>query len=98
MHSGSIGTSHQAPPSVLRRLALGTRIAARAASRHRLADEIVERRSPKLLPASTRISSPREVRAPAEVLAAHQRTRAAAEGFPAGAVTPAPVAAPYGDG
>ena len=56
-----IRAGHGAPPSVLRRLALGRRVAGRAASHARLADAVLRRRAPKLLHASTRIAAPVEV-------------------------------------
>ena len=62
MQHVGIGAARRAPPSVLRRLTLGKRIAARAASRRRLADAAMQRRSPKLLRASTRLSPPTELR------------------------------------
>ncbi len=62
MQDVGIGAARRAPPSVLRRLTLGERIAARAASRSRLADAAVQRRLPKLLRASTRLSPPIELR------------------------------------
>ena len=61
MQHGGIGAARRAPASVLRRMTLGKRIAARAASRRRLADAAVQRRSPKLLRASTRLSPPTEL-------------------------------------
>ena len=62
MDDVGIGAGHSAPPSVLRRLALGRRLAGRAASHARLADAVLRRRAPKLLHASTRIAPPVEVR------------------------------------
>ncbi|MGZ4178307.1 MAG: hypothetical protein ACXVUX_19005, partial [Solirubrobacteraceae bacterium] len=48
---------------MLRRLALGQRVAGRAVSHARVADAVLRRRAPKLLNASTRIAPPTEVHA-----------------------------------
>ena len=58
MEDAGTGAGHRAPPSVLRRLALGERVAARAVSHARVADAVLRRRAPKLLSASTRIAPP----------------------------------------
>ena len=65
MEDAGTGAGHRAPPSVLRRLALGERVAARAVSHARVADAVLRRRTPKLLSAATRIAPPTEVHGPA---------------------------------
>ena len=49
MEDAGTGAGHRAPPSVLRRLALGQRVAARAVSHTRVADAVLRRRAPELL-------------------------------------------------
>ena len=61
MEDAGTGAGHRAPPSVLRRLALGQRVAGRAVSHARVADAVLRRRTPKLLSAATRIAPPTEV-------------------------------------
>ena len=90
MQDVGIGAARRAPPSVLRRLMLGERIAARAASRSRLADAAVQRRLPKLLRASTRLSPPIELR-PLVSAGASRPTPVvlrATRGWPPGPTTP----------
>ncbi|MFL5865054.1 MAG: hypothetical protein ACJ780_30540, partial [Solirubrobacteraceae bacterium] len=69
MEDLGIGAAHRAPPSVLRRLALGRRVAARSASHALLADAVLRRRAPKLLRASTRIAPPGEIQPVVSTLA-----------------------------
>ena len=61
MEDVGTGAAHRTPPEVLRRLALGQRVAARATSHARVADAVLRRRAPKLLSASTRIAPPVEL-------------------------------------
>src|ERR1700760_1930438 len=61
MDDVGIAAGHGAPPSVLRRLALGEGVAPRAASHAHLAEDVLRRRAPKLLHASTRIAPPAEI-------------------------------------